>query len=175
MKGDRTVYYDATEKSTDSTAPISKLVVNGSSEWKDGSQWTGSGGYFANQPDFHMNCINVRYWDRYWFGKRRSYGDLFPHYWSSLAGWGMIWFDRVFKNEDARKLAETNLTGNLCVYREDGFASNSYFYPYKVKQYSSKEHKPHPCLEHGIFYGKTYDAWANDQDWALYYALLLNE
>ncbi|MBQ4629844.1 MAG: hypothetical protein IJB70_02515 [Clostridia bacterium] len=131
--------------------------------------------FFANQPDFHMNCINVRYWDRYWFGKHRSYGDLFPHYWSSLAGWGMLWFNSVFGNEEAKKLAERNLTGNLCVYREDGFAANNYFYPYKVKQYSSKEHKPHPCMEHGIFYGKKYDAWANDQDWALYYALMLIE
>ena len=131
--------------------------------------------FFAEQPDFHLNCINVRYWDKYWFGKRRSYGDLFPHYWSSLAGWGLIWFERVFGNTEARRLAERNLTGNLCVYREDGFAANSYFYPYKVKQYASKEYTPHPCLEQGIFYGKKFDAWANDQDWALYYALLLNE
>ena len=33
--------------------------------------------FFAHQPDFHMNCIGVRYWDRFWFGKRPSYGDLF--------------------------------------------------------------------------------------------------
>jgi hypothetical protein len=131
--------------------------------------------FFAKQPDFHMNCINVRYWDRYWFGKRQSYGDLFPHYWSALAGWGLTWFDRDFGSEEAKKLAEHNLTGNLCVYREDGFASNNYLYPYKVVQYASKEDKPKRFLKPGTFYGKSYDAWANDQDWALYYALLLEE
>jgi len=131
--------------------------------------------FFARQPDFHLNCINVRYWDRYWFGKHRSYGDLFPHYWSSLAGWGMMWFYRAFGNREARILAEHNLTGNLCIYNEDGFASNNYLYPYKVEQYSSKTDNPKPYLNPGIFYGKNYDAWANDQDWALYYALLLDE
>lgn len=131
--------------------------------------------FFAHQPDFHMNSINVRYWDRYWFGKRACYGDLFPHYWSSLAGWGMVWYDRVFGSEEARSLAERNLTGNLCVYREDGFASNNYLYPYKVECFSSKIEEPKIHLKPGVFYGKNYDAWANDQDWALYYALLLNK
>ena len=131
--------------------------------------------FFAQQPDFHMDCINVRYWDRYWFGKRPCYGDLFPHYWSSLAGWGMVWFDRVFGSEEARELAKRNLTGNMCVYREDGFASNNYLYPYKVECFSSKNENPKMHLKPGVFYGKNYDAWANDQDWALYYALLLEE
>ena len=70
-------------------------------------------------------------------------------------------------------MAERNLTGNLCVYREDGFAANNYLYPYKVVLFSSKVEEPRPCLETGTFYGKNYDAWANDQDWALYYALML--
>ena len=129
--------------------------------------------FFAKQPDFHMNCINVRYWDRYWFGKRQSYGDLFPHYWSSLAGWAMTWYNKAFGSAQAKLMAERNLTGNLCVYREDGFAANNYLYPYKVVLFSSKVEEPRPCLETGTFYGKNYDAWANDQDWALYYALML--
>ena len=143
--------------------------------YKAEDQFVKTQAFFAQQPDFHLNCINVRYWDRYWFGKRRCYGDLFPHYWSSLAGWGMIWYNRAFGNEEARRLAEHNLTGNLCVYSEDGFAANNYLYPYKVEQYNSKEDKSKRFLKPGIFYGKNYDAWANDQDWALYYALLLNE
>ena len=61
VKGNRSVYYDATEKSTDSTAPISGFVVNGSSEWKDGSEWTGSGGYFANQPDLYIPGTETGY------------------------------------------------------------------------------------------------------------------
>lgn len=131
--------------------------------------------FFAHQPDFHMDCVGVRYWDRFWFGKRQSYGDLFPHYWSALAGWGMIWYDRAFGDARAKELAERNLTGNLCVYREDGFAANNYLYPYKVELFSSKEGAQKPFLKTGVSYGKNYDAWANDQDWALYYALLLIE
>ena len=131
--------------------------------------------FFAHQPDFHMDCVGVRYWDRFWFGKRQSYGDLFPHYWSALAGWGLIWYDRAFGDPNARELAERNLTGNLCIYREDGFAANNYLYPYKVELFSSRPSEPKPFLKAGVCYGKNYDAWANDQDWALYYALLLDE
>ena len=51
--------------------------------------------FFAQQPDFHLNCINVRYWDRYWFGKEKSYGDVFPHYWSALGGWSMYYYNNL--------------------------------------------------------------------------------
>lgn len=26
----------------------------------------------------------IRHWDGYWFGKRKLYGDTYPHYWSAL-------------------------------------------------------------------------------------------
>ena len=127
--------------------------------------------FFAKQPDFHLNCINVRYWDRYWFGKVKSYGDVFPHHWSALAAWGMYWYQKATKTDALNNLIFNNLTGNLCVYREDGFAHNNFLYPYKIIQYSSNDEiKQKQFLEPGVFYGKNYDAFANDQDWALYYA-----
>lgn len=126
--------------------------------------------FFANQPDFHLNCVNVRYWDRFWFGKVKSYGDIFPHYWSSLAGWGMHWYDKATNSNTARELIFNNLTGNLCVYCEDGFAHNNYLYPYKVIQYSSNGVIHNDSMLPGVFYGKSYDSFANDQDWSLYYA-----
>lgn len=138
--------------------------------------------FFGQQPDFHLNGVNIRYWDRYWFGKHQSYGDVFPHYWSSLAGWGMYWYDKACRDGQARYETYSNLTGNLCVYREDGFAANNYYYPYKVVQHfkttetmqddqiSGAFHHQQEHLRPGVFYGKDYDHWANDQDWALYYA-----
>ena len=126
--------------------------------------------FFAQQPDFHLNCINVRYWDRYWFGKIRSYGDVFPHYWSTLAAWGMYWCDKAENSDKLKAFIRSNLTGNLCIYKEDGFAANNYLYPYKVTQYSPDNIYGRMCFEPGVFYGKNYDDWSNDQDWALYYA-----
>ena len=36
----------------------------------------------GQQPDYHLHEIAIRHWDGYWFGKRRVFGDTFPHYWS---------------------------------------------------------------------------------------------
>ncbi len=38
------------------------------------------------QPDYHLYEVAIRHWDGYWFGKRRYFGDTFPHYWSALTG-----------------------------------------------------------------------------------------
>ena len=128
--------------------------------------------FFAKQPDFHLNCVPVRYWDRYWFGKYPSYGDVFPHYWSALAGWAMAWYDKACGKDLHREEINANLYGNLCIFREDGFAANNYLYPYKITLYSSDENYENEYIKPGITYGKNYDQWANDQDWALYYAAM---
>ena len=39
----------------------------------------------GEQPDHHLHDVAIRHWDGYWFGKRRLYGDTFPHYWSTIA------------------------------------------------------------------------------------------
>lgn len=36
------------------------------------------------QPSVHLNDIAIRHWDGYWFGKSEMYGDVFPHYWSTI-------------------------------------------------------------------------------------------
>lgn len=131
--------------------------------------------FFARQPDFHLNCIPVRYWDRYWFGKHRSYGDLFPHYWSILAGRALAWYDKAADTSVHRKTIYANLGGNLCIYADDGFAANNYLYPYKITLYSSDPNYENEYMKPGITYGKNYDVWANDQDWALYYASVLSD
>lgn len=43
----------------------------------------------------------------------------------------------------------------LCLFADDGTASAAYLYPYKLDD----------------TFGEAYDGWANDQDFALYFAL----
>ena len=126
--------------------------------------------FWGEQPDFHLNCVPVRYWDRYWFGKYREYGDVFPQYWSALAGWGLAWYDKATGTNAHEDTIKANLYGNLCVFCEDGFAANNYLYPYKITLYTSDPDYTNEFMEPGVVYGKSYDKWANDQDWALYYA-----
>ncbi|MFA5206096.1 MAG: hypothetical protein WC708_16995 [Lentisphaeria bacterium] len=126
--------------------------------------------FYTHQPDFHMNSIALRHWDRFWFGKKRQFGDLYPHYWSALMGW-MYWWYQKASGEDYSKTIEEILKNNLCIYRTDGFAANNYLYPYKIDAYSLVPNFNDPFRSTGSYYGKEYDEWANDQDWSLYIAL----
>lgn len=116
----------------------------------------------GKQPDYHMYENAIRHWDGYWFGKRRLYGDTFPHYWSTLTGVECVRMAQILrKNEkDSKtaklyeKLACASLRGSLNLFRGDGSASCAHVYPHTVN---------------GVKAGY-YDPWANDQDWALYYA-----
>lgn len=54
------------------------------------------------------------------------------------------------------KAAEECMRNCLCLFGDDGKGSAAYIYPYRVND----------------VYGKVYDEWANDQDFALYFALI---
>lgn len=110
------------------------------------------------QPSFHLNDIAIRHWDGYWFGKREMFGDTFPHYWSTITAAVFHLYAGITKDASYQKRAETIVRNNLCLFFEDGKASCAYLYPYKVD---------------GVR-GKFYDSYANDQDWALVYYLLVN-
>lgn len=125
--------------------------------------------FYACQPDYHMNGISVRQWDRFWFGKKRQYGDLYPHHWSALMGWMYGWYEKA-SGEDCRNIRDEILKNNLCIYRNDGFASNNYLYPYKINMYALDPNHNDKFRPTGCYYGKCYDEWSNDQDWALYLA-----
>ncbi len=84
----------------------------------------------------------------------------------------MFLFDAGF-GDTYRQDAESILRSNLCVYFEDGFASAGYLVPYKVEQYTSDPAYKNACLIPGTVYGHRYDSYANDQDWAMYYAVKL--
>ncbi len=130
-----------------------------------------SNAFCGQQPDFHVNNIAVRYWDLYWFGKTKIYGDSMPQWLSALSGETYDFLYQTGFGEQFKHRSEAVLMNNLCVYFEDGFASAGYLVPYKVHQYSSDETYQNPSMKPGMAYGHIYDDYANDQDWAMYYAV----
>lgn len=107
------------------------------------------------QPDYRLNETAIRHWDGYWFGKKRLYGDTFPHYWSSLSGNIYALYALCSGEMRYQKKAETSLRGVLSLFNPDGSASCAYVYPYSVNG---------TCADYA-------DSYANDQDWGLYFML----
>lgn len=109
----------------------------------------------GNQPSFHMNEIPIRYWDDFWFGDLMLFGDTFPHYWSCLTARSFNDYYKVSKDEKYLKAAKECMRNCMCLFTDDGRGSAAYVYPYKINK----------------SFGEAYDPWANDQDFALYFAL----
>ncbi len=105
----------------------------------------------GRQPDHHLHEISLRHWDDYWFGQRALYGDTLPHYWSALSGGVFALYSETTGDASYRRRADAALDNNLSLFSPDGRASAAYVYPL------SSNGQP----------GAFYDAWANDQDWAL--------
>ncbi|GLL54007.1 MULTISPECIES: DUF5695 domain-containing protein [Bacteroides] len=115
--------------------------------------------FAGNQPSYHLNEIAIRHWDGYWFGKREMWGDTFPHYWSTLSGAAFYLYAQCTGDNSYKKRAENVVRNNLCLFFEDGRASCAYIYPNRVNGMK----------------GEFYDPYANDQDWALVYYLLVSD
>lgn len=111
--------------------------------------------FAGHQPSFHLNEIPIRYWDDFWFGKLMTYGDTFPHYWSCLSARSFNDYYKISGDEHYLKMAEECMRNCMCLFKESGEGSAAYLYPFKLDN----------------TYGETYDEWANDQDFALYYAM----
>lgn len=132
-----------------------------------------SDAFYAQQPDYHTNFLMVRYWDLYWFGKSRTYGDTMPQWICALPAETYDFMEKAGFGSEYKKRSEAVLKNNLCAFLEDGFASSGYLVPYRVEQYSSDPEYKNPHLKPKVTYGKIFDDYANDQDWALYYAAKL--
>ena len=111
--------------------------------------------FCGNQPDHHLCGISIRHWDDYWFGRSQTFGDTFPHYWSVLNGYAHYMRYRLTGEKTDLVYADMCIRNNLSLFMPDGFASCAYVYPDIV---SGKR-------------GKFFDDYANDQDFALYFAL----
>ncbi len=124
--------------------------------------------FISYQPHYLLNCVSVRHWDRYWFGRHNQYGDIFPHHWSAILAETYWWYQKA-TGKDMSKKINTIIDANLSLFAPSGFAHNNYLFPYKVNVYASNPEKM-MWGEVGSYYGKSYDLRANDQDWILYYA-----
>ncbi len=112
----------------------------------------------GRQPSYHLHEISIRHWDGYWFGKREFWGDTFPHYWSTLTALAYDLYAQATGDTSYRERAIHIVRNNLCLFFEDGKASCAFIYPNKVNGQKAS----------------FYDPYANDQDWALVYYLIVN-
>jgi hypothetical protein len=126
--------------------------------------------FYDLQPDFHMHGIALRYWDLYWFGKEKAYGDTYPQWLSALTAQMYHYCDKAL-GEDHKNLIRENLLGNCSIYFSDGFASCGYLYPKKITVYTSNPEIKRDTRPLGEWQGQRYDDFANDQDWSIYYAM----
>ena len=115
--------------------------------------------FAADQPDVRLYQVPIRHWDAYWFGGLRLWGDVFPHYWSVLsAGVFLSWPQGLLEPAQRarlRRAAQAILRSNLVAFAPDGSATCAFVYP------SCVNGRPAHIA----------DPLANDQDWALVYAL----
>ena len=109
------------------------------------------------QPSYHLDEIPIRYWDDFWFGKSRIMGDTFPHYWSCLTAKSYMMYYKLSGEIKYLNAAKRCIRNCLCLFTDDGKGSCAYVFPYAI---DGKR-------------GQFYDAWANDQDFALYFAMAL--
>ena len=126
------------------------------------------------QPHYRQNTVPIRYWDDYWFGKCGSYGDVFPHYWSVLSGYGYYLYYRATGRDRYLDRARRCMHACLANIREDGSATCSFLFPAWV----SGTAQPYGKTVMGGFdarRGYFANAFANDQDFALYFLMKMEE
>ena len=113
----------------------------------------------GNQPDYRLNEIPIRHWDCYWFGKRQVFGDTFPHYWSCINANVYYYYALATGDKKHMKMAKDIVRNNHCNVFEDGTGSCAFVYPKRIN--GERAHFA--------------DAFANDQDWALAFYMMINK
>lgn len=136
-------------------------LVTGDKKYLDGAQvmMPALEALAGSQPSYRMNEIGIRHWDGFWFGKRQTYGDVFPHYWSAITAAAYHYYAAATGDEGYQRRAETIVRGNLSLFFEDGRATCAFVNPRMVN--GTPAHYA--------------DAYANDQDWALMFYLTVME
>ena len=109
----------------------------------------------GRQPDHRLHEVAIRHWDGYWFGKKRLWGDTFPHYWSTLTALAFDHYAKAGGPAAYAQRADNIIRNNLSLFSQDGRGSAAFIYPQSVN--GQRAH--------------TSDPYANDQDWALVHAL----
>jgi hypothetical protein len=84
------------------------------------------------QPHARLHGVAVRHWDGYWFGQRRQWGDVFPHYWSALTATVLLRLPESLRTEATDSLAYAILRANMANYFSDGSATCAFVMPTSV-------------------------------------------
>lgn len=111
--------------------------------------------FIGHQPSYHLNEVSIRYWDDFWFGKSKKFGDTLPQHLSCLSARAFISYSELTGKTEYLKRAENCIRNCMCLIGDNGTGSASYVYPHYV---NGKK-------------GEFYDEWANDQDLVIYDAL----
>lgn len=111
--------------------------------------------FSGNQPSFHLYEIAIRFWDDFWFGKAKKFGDTMPHHLSCLSARAFAAYARLTGDATYAERAEECIRNCLCLIDDDGAGHAAYVYPHTVNGLD----------------GEFYDEWANDQDLPLYDAM----
>ncbi len=109
----------------------------------------------GSQPSHYLNDLAIRYWDAYWFGKRKMAGDTFPHSASVHTSNGFLHYALISGDEKFKKRAFCGARNNLSVFETDGSAHCTHVYPLTVNGRR----------------GEFYDEFSNEQDGFLYYMI----
>lgn len=111
--------------------------------------------FSGHQPSCFLHEIALRYWDGYWFGKKKQFGDTLPHHLSVLTARSYASFARLTGDRSWMDRAEECIRNCLSLISDDGRGAAAYLYPYKLDGNR----------------GEYFDPWSNDQDLVLYDAL----
>ncbi len=84
------------------------------------------------QPHSRLQGVAIRHWDGYWFGQRRQWGDVFPHYWSALTATVLLRLPRELRSPQSDALADGILRANMANYGADGSATCAFVMPTSV-------------------------------------------
>ena len=140
------------------TAPLVSLLleahrITGRAEYLDGAvdrlDWLLA--FSGPQPDSRLYGVAIRHWDGYWFGINRQFGDVFPHYWSTLTAEVLARLPQERRSARTDDLAKAIFEANMANYGADGSATCAYVFPSNVDGRSMHQADP----------------LANDQDWHL--------
>ena len=83
----------------------------------------------GRQPSWHLNDVSIRHWDGYWFGKRKTWGDTMPHYWSCITADYFGNLAEATGDANYRKRAGNICAANLGLFTEDGRGGCAFVYP----------------------------------------------
>lgn len=115
--------------------------------------------FAGRQPSYHLNDIAIRHWDGYWFGKNRMWGDIFPHYWSTLSAVAYNLYYKSTGKKEYQQRALNIIKQNMSLISPDGKGSCAFVFPNKINGKSAN----------------IADPFSNDQDWALAFYYLIDK